>query len=176
MKKRTFRLVAAALALALTGCAAADTSTAAQIEMRVQDGYIQYYNGTDWKNLISTEELKGEKGDKGDPGEKGECGEIGPQGAKGDKVAMVWTARMAKTALMARMAGTAWTGKMARLRCRGLRANFMSVLATTIPRMVIGVIPHHTVVTCKSTMLKMFLSISRVRFPMILPSFSVLIF
>lgn len=85
MKKRTFRLVAAALALALTGCAAADTSTAAQIEMRVQDGYIQYYNGTDWKNLISTEELKGEKGDKGDPGEKGECGEIGPQGAKGDK-------------------------------------------------------------------------------------------
>ena len=85
MKKRTFRLVAAALALALTGCAAADTSTAAQIEMRVQDGYIQYYYGTDWKNLISTEELKGEKGDKGDPGEKGECGEIGPQGAKGDK-------------------------------------------------------------------------------------------
>ena len=85
MKKRTFRLAAAALALALTGCAAADTSTAAQIEMRVQDGYIQYYNGTDWENLISTEELKGEKGDKGDPGEKGERGEIGPQGAKGDK-------------------------------------------------------------------------------------------
>lgn len=89
MKKRTFRLAAAALALALTGCAAADTSTtAAQIEMRVQDGYIQYYNGTDWENLISTEELKGEKGDKGDkgdPGEKGERGETGPQGAKGDK-------------------------------------------------------------------------------------------
>ena len=89
MKKRTFRLAAAALALALTGCAAADTSTtAAQIEMRVQDGYIQYYNGTDWENLISTEELKGEKGDKGDkgdPGEKGERGETGPQGVKGDK-------------------------------------------------------------------------------------------
>ena len=88
MKKRTFRLAAAALALALTGCANADTSTAAQIEMRVQDGYIQYYNGTDWENLISTEELKGEKGDKGDkgdPGEKGERGETGPQGAKGDK-------------------------------------------------------------------------------------------
>lgn len=90
MKKRTLRLAATALALAsaLTGCAAADTSTAAQIEMRVQDGYIQYYNGTDWENLISTEELKGEKGDKGDkgdPGEKGERGETGPQGAKGDK-------------------------------------------------------------------------------------------
>lgn len=81
-------MAAAALALALTGCAAADTSTAAQIEMRVQDGYIQYYNGTDWENLISTDELKGEKGDKGDkgdPGEKGERGETGPQGPKGDK-------------------------------------------------------------------------------------------
>ena len=81
-------MAAAALALALTGCAAADTSNAAQIEMRVQDGYIQYYNGTDWENLISTDELKGEKGDKGDkgdPGEKGERGETGPQGPKGDK-------------------------------------------------------------------------------------------
>lgn len=81
-------MAAAALALALTGCAATDTSTAAQIEMRVQDGYIQYYNGTDWENLISTDELKGEKGDKGDkgdPGEKGERGETGPQGPKGDK-------------------------------------------------------------------------------------------
>ena len=88
MKRRTLRIAAAALALALTGCAAADTSTAAQIEMRVQDGYIQYYNGTDWENLISTDELKGEKGDKGDkgdPGEKGERGETGPQGPKGDK-------------------------------------------------------------------------------------------
>lgn len=88
MKRRTLRLAAAALALALTGCAAADTSNAAQIEMRVQDGYIQYYNGTDWENLISTDELKGEKGDKGDkgdPGEKGERGETGPQGPKGDK-------------------------------------------------------------------------------------------
>lgn len=77
------------LAAMLTGCAAADTSTtAAKVEMRVQDGYIQYYNGTDWENLISTEELKGEKGDKGDkgdPGEKGERGETGPQGAKGEK-------------------------------------------------------------------------------------------
>lgn len=88
MKRRTLRMAAAALALALTGCAAADTSTAAQIEMRVQDGYIQYYNGTDWENLISTDELKGEKGDKGDkgdPGEKGERGETGSQGPKGDK-------------------------------------------------------------------------------------------
>ena len=85
MKRRTLRIAAAALALALTGCAAADTSTAAQIEMRVQDGYIQYYNGTDWENLISTDELKGEKGDKGDKGDPGEKGETGPQGPKGDK-------------------------------------------------------------------------------------------
>lgn len=88
MKKGTLRIATAALALMLTGCAAADTSTAANVEMRVQDGYIQYYNGTDWENLISTEELKGEKGDKGDkgdPGEKGERGETDPQGPKGEK-------------------------------------------------------------------------------------------
>lgn len=85
MKRRTLRMAAAALALALTGCGAADTGTAAQIEMRVQDGYIQYYNGTDWENLISTDELKGEKGDKGDKGDPGEKGETGPQGPKGDK-------------------------------------------------------------------------------------------
>ncbi len=89
MKKTTLTVLA--LAVLLTGCAkSADSAAAANadVQMRVQDGYIQYYNGTDWENLISTEELKGEKGDKGDkgdPGEKGERGETGPQGPKGDK-------------------------------------------------------------------------------------------
>ena len=83
--KRTV-LCVLALAVLLTGCAkSADSAAVANVQMRVQDGYIQYYNGTDWENLISTEELKGEKGDKGDQGEKGERGETGPQGPKGDK-------------------------------------------------------------------------------------------
>lgn len=95
MKKATLTVLA--LAVLLTGCAkSADSAAAANadVQMRVQDGYIQYYNGTDWENLIATAELKGdpgEKGDKGDkgdqgePGEKGERGVTGPKGAKGDK-------------------------------------------------------------------------------------------
>ena len=95
MKKTTLTVLA--LAVLLTGCAkSADSAAAANadVQMRVQDGYIQYYNGTDWENLIATAELKGdpgEKGDKGDkgdqgePGEKGERGATGPKGAKGDK-------------------------------------------------------------------------------------------
>ena len=81
MKKTV--LCVLSLAVLLTGCAkSADSAAVANVQMRVQDGYIQYYNGTDWENLISTEELKGEKGDKGDkgdPGEKGERGETGPR-------------------------------------------------------------------------------------------------
>ena len=69
------------LAVLLTGCAkSTDSAAVANVQMRVQDGYIQYYNGTDWENLISTEELKGEKGDKGDQGEQGIQGECGPEG------------------------------------------------------------------------------------------------
>ena len=50
MKKTT--LTALALAVLLTGCAkSADSAAAANadVQMRVQDGYIQYYNGTDWE-------------------------------------------------------------------------------------------------------------------------------
>ena len=85
-KRRIARTVLCVLALAvlLTGCAkSADSAAVANVQMRVQDGYIQYYNGTDWENLISTEELKGEKGDKGDKGDKGATGATGPQGPKG---------------------------------------------------------------------------------------------
>ena len=72
MKKTT--LTALALAVLLTGCAkSADSAAAANadVQMRVQDGYIQYYNGTDWENLIATAELKGDPGEKGDPGTPG---------------------------------------------------------------------------------------------------------
>ena len=98
MKKTALTVLA--LAVLLTGCAkSADSAAAANadVQMRVQDGYIQYYNGTDWENLIATDELKGEKGDKGEqgnpgadgetglPGATGAAGATGDQGAKGEK-------------------------------------------------------------------------------------------
>ena len=81
MKKTTLTVLA--LAVLLTGCAkSADSAAAANadVQMRVQDGYIQYYNGTDWENLIATDELKGEKGDKGDKGDSGDNGAAGQDG------------------------------------------------------------------------------------------------
>ena len=84
MKKTTLTVLA--LAVLLTGCAkSADSAAAANadVQMRVQDGYIQYYNGTDWENLIATDELKGEKGDKGEQGNPGADGETGLPGATG---------------------------------------------------------------------------------------------
>ena len=84
MKKATLTVLA--LAVLLTGCAkSADSAAAANadVQMRVQDGYIQYYNGTDWENLIATDELKGEKGDKGEQGNPGADGETGLPGATG---------------------------------------------------------------------------------------------
>ena len=86
MKKTTLTVLA--LAVLLTGCAkSADSAAAANadVQMRVQDGYIQYYNGTDWENLIATAELKGDPGEKGDKGDKGDQGEPGEKGDKGDK-------------------------------------------------------------------------------------------
>ena len=81
--KRTM-LGALALAVLLTGCSnSTESAEAANVQMRVQDGYIQYYNGTDWENLIATEELKGEPGEKGDKGDKGDQGEPGTQGERG---------------------------------------------------------------------------------------------
>ena len=77
MKKTVLTVLA--LAVLLTGCAkgADTTDTTNNVQMRVQDGYIQYYNGTDWQNLVSTDELKGEKGDKGDKGDPGTAGASG---------------------------------------------------------------------------------------------------
>ena len=75
MKKTALTVLA--LAVLLTGCAkSADSAAAANadVQMRVQDGYIQYYNGTDWENLIATAELKGDPGEKGDKGDKGDTG------------------------------------------------------------------------------------------------------
>ena len=67
------------ITLLLFGCKADTTS----IQIRNQDGYIQYYDGTKWNNLISTNELKGEKGDKGDKGDAGTNGLNGTNGKNG---------------------------------------------------------------------------------------------
>ena len=86
MKKKL--AAAMALALLLTGCAkSADSLDVAseKVQMRVQDGYIQYYNGTTWENLVSTDELKGALGDKGEKGDPGPAGTAGEKGEKGDK-------------------------------------------------------------------------------------------
>ena len=82
MKFRKSLCGAAVLVMVLSACGANQAKTS-DVQMRVQNGYIQYYNGDDWENLIATEALKGEKGDKGDPGEKGEKGDLGQNGADG---------------------------------------------------------------------------------------------
>ena len=41
------------------------SSTPADIEFKVENGYIQYYDGENWNNLIAVEDLKGEDGDDG---------------------------------------------------------------------------------------------------------------
>lgn len=96
MKKTTLTVLA--LAVLLTGCAkSADSAAAANadVQMRVQDGYIQYYNGTDWENLIATDELKGEKGDKGEQGNPGADGETGLPGQLVQSVMLGQQARLA---------------------------------------------------------------------------------
>ncbi len=86
----TKKLSCVLFSFVLLGCTTPSNKTSTitseespSVKMRVQDGYIQYYNGTDWENLISTEELKGEKGDKGDPGKDGKDGRDGKNGTNG---------------------------------------------------------------------------------------------
>lgn len=44
---------------------ACSTTTPADIEFKVENGYIQYYDGENWNNLIAVEDLKGKDGDDG---------------------------------------------------------------------------------------------------------------
>ena len=84
--KRTV-LCVLALAVLLTGCAkSADSAAVANVQMRVQDGYIQYYNGTDWENLISTEELKGERGTRVTKAKKASAARPARRGQKAIRV------------------------------------------------------------------------------------------
>lgn len=56
--------------------------TAAKVEMRVEDGCIQYTRdgGATWESLIAPEELKGEDGKDGEPGKDGAAGSPGADG------------------------------------------------------------------------------------------------
>ena len=87
MKKKYLALTLILIGLVLFGCSSNnennETVDASEIKMRVQDGYIQYYTGSKWENLLSTEELKGEKGDKGDKGDPGTNGKNGINGKNG---------------------------------------------------------------------------------------------
>ena len=83
MKKATIIITCLLLTTMLFGCVDKNVSGQSTVQMRVQDGYIQYYTGETWDNLISTEELKGEKGDKGDKGDPGIPGKNGVDGKDG---------------------------------------------------------------------------------------------
>lgn len=52
------------------------------MDLRVEDGYIQYSTdgGGTWQNLIAVAELKGDKGDTGAQGAKGDTGAAGADG------------------------------------------------------------------------------------------------
>ena len=82
MQKLIIKISCLLMCFLLVACTSNNNSP---VELRVQDGYIQYDNGSGWTNLISTEELKGEQGEQGIQGEKGETGDKGEKGDKGDK-------------------------------------------------------------------------------------------
>lgn len=58
-----------------------------RLQLQKGNGYIQYKfeDEIEWNNLISIDELKGEKGDVGLKGEKGDKGETGLKGDKGNE-------------------------------------------------------------------------------------------
>lgn len=66
---------------------ACSTTTPANIEFKVENGYIQYYDGSNWNNLIAIEELEGEDGDDADIWTIGTDGYWYKNGVKQDQVA-----------------------------------------------------------------------------------------
>ncbi len=53
------------------------TTTPAKIEFKVENGYIQYYDGESWNNLITIESLKGLPGDDGEDADVWTIGQNG---------------------------------------------------------------------------------------------------
>lgn len=54
--------------------------TSADIEFKVENGYIRYYDGEYWYNLIAVKDLKGEDGEDGDDGRDADVWTIGTNG------------------------------------------------------------------------------------------------
>lgn len=82
MKEKTVKagVVLFLTAMFLSACAPQKEET---LQMQVADGYIQYYNGQEWKNLIEVEELRGPQGPAGEDGINGTDGENGKDGRSG---------------------------------------------------------------------------------------------
>ncbi|MBO5394611.1 MAG: leucine-rich repeat domain-containing protein [Clostridia bacterium] len=57
--------------------AACSLTDAPEIEFKVENGYIQYYDGESWSNLIAIEDLKGEEGDDGEDADVWTIGDDG---------------------------------------------------------------------------------------------------
>ncbi|MBQ7859214.1 MAG: hypothetical protein IJ347_03645 [Faecalibacterium sp.] len=86
MKKRCIVVLAVAATVLLSACSESATTVGSElpkVEMRVNDGYIQYYDGAEWQNLISTEELRGPAGRDGVDGKDGLDGRDGVDGRDG---------------------------------------------------------------------------------------------
>jgi len=64
------------------------STTPANIEFKVENGYIQYYDGSNWNNLIAIEELEGEDGDDADIWTIGADGYWYKNGSKTNKKAV----------------------------------------------------------------------------------------
>ena len=84
MRRKSIAYIVSVAAL-LAGCGQNETATAPEVDfqMRVADGYIQYYDGAAWQNLIETEALRGPAGKDGADGKDGQDGVDGVDGADG---------------------------------------------------------------------------------------------
>lgn len=74
-------LFASMIAVIMLSACGADSQP--DIQMQVADGYIQYFNGSEWENLIAVEELRGPAGMNGRDGIDGADGSDGQDGTNG---------------------------------------------------------------------------------------------
>ncbi|HIZ42276.1 MAG TPA: collagen-like protein [Candidatus Gemmiger excrementigallinarum] len=78
------RIVIPSLLLATMLLSACGADTTDKIQMQVSDGYIQYFNGESWENLVALEELRGPQGEQGPAGQPGKDGKDGVDGKDGE--------------------------------------------------------------------------------------------
>ena len=73
MKKKFFTLILS-ICFVIIPCILTGCTKPATIEFKITNGYIQYYNGETWSNLINIEDLKGQNGENGQNGQNGNNG------------------------------------------------------------------------------------------------------